>query len=42
MERIQTLAAKTTKEIALLQDLARQDGEKIRGLLGIAEGRQRG
>jgi hypothetical protein len=42
MERIRTLAAKTTEDSAALLDLARQDGEKIRALLSIAESRQRG
>jgi hypothetical protein len=42
MERIQALAVKIAKDMAVLQDRARQDGERIRALLCIAESRQRG
>jgi hypothetical protein len=41
MERIQALAVKIAKDMAVLQDLARQDGESIRALLSTAESRQR-
>jgi hypothetical protein len=41
MARIQNFPAENTKDIAALQDVAKQDGVEIRELLRIAESRNR-